>query len=79
MLIPQLPQLSSVGACSCTEGCLKLQCKELGDGTADALIRTSVAGQVSDIAQGARLSEGSAAVTRGYEQIEDRLKTAHGC
>ena len=32
------------------------------DGVAQAYVRTSVAGQVSDMAQGARYSEGSAAV-----------------
>ena len=69
----QLPQLSSVGALAVRK-LLKTTMKELGDGTSDALIRTSVAGQVSDMAQGARMSEGSAAVTRAYEQIEDRIK-----
>ena len=41
---------------------------------ADALIRGSLAGQVSDMAQGMRYSEGSAAVPRAQEQILDRLE-----
>ena len=41
---------------------------------ADALVRGSLAGQVSDIAQGMRYSEGSAAVPRAQEQILDRLE-----
>ena len=69
----QLPQLSTVGAVAVRKA-MKATMKELGDGVADALVRTSVAGQVSDMAQGARLAEGSAAVPRAIEQMEDRLK-----
>ena len=39
-----------------------------------AYVRGSLGGQVSDMAQGMRYSEGSAAVPRAQEQILDRLK-----
>ena len=45
-----------------------------GDGVAHAYVRTSLAGQVSDMAQGMRYSEGSAAVLRSQEQILDRIE-----
>ena len=41
---------------------------------AEAYLATSMAGQVSDMAQGLRLVEGSAAVERVTEQIFDRLE-----
>ena len=53
---------------------LKNAMNEYGDGVADAYVRTSVAGQVSDLATGMRYSEGSAAYVRSQEQILDRLE-----
>ena len=41
---------------------------------ASALIRGSLAGQVSDMAQGARFAEGTATTIRSEEQIIDRLE-----
>lgn len=41
---------------------------------AQAYVGTSFAGQVSDMAQGVRLMDGSAAVVRAQEQILDRLE-----
>ena len=41
---------------------------------AQAYVGTSFAGQVSDMAQGARLMDGTAAVDRAQEQILDRLE-----
>ena len=41
---------------------------------AQAYIGTSFAGQVSDMAQGARLMDGTAAIERAQEQIFDRLE-----
>ena len=41
---------------------------------AQAYVGTSLAGQVSDIAQGMRLTEGTAAIGRAQEQILDRVE-----
>ena len=46
----------------------------VGDGVAHALTRVSLAGQVSDMAQGMRYSDGSSGYTRSKEQILDRLE-----
>lgn len=47
---------------------------ETFNGMADALVRTSVAGQVSDMAEGMRYSTGSAAYQNAQGQILDRLE-----
>ena len=41
---------------------------------AQAYLQTSIAGQVSDMAEGARLMDGTAAIERAQEQILDRLE-----
>lgn len=41
---------------------------------AQAYLRTSLAGQVSDLAEGARIMDGTAAIERAQEQILDRLE-----
>lgn len=41
---------------------------------AQAYINTSLAGQVSDLSEGARLMEGTAAIERAQEQILDRME-----
>ena len=52
---------------------LKSLMKEFGD-VSDALVRTSVAGQVSDMSFAARLADGRAATPRLQEQILDRIE-----
>ena len=70
------PMMSSEGMTA-----VKLQIKEThaayaeqNSAQAAALVRTSLAGQVSDLAEGYRLSPGSAAQLRTSEQILDRLQ-----
>ena len=41
---------------------------------AQAYLQTSIAGQVSDMAEGARIMDGTAAIERAQEQILDRLE-----
>ena len=47
---------------------------DMNQAKAEAYLATSLAGQVSDMAQGLRLVEGTAAVERVSEQIVDRLE-----
>jgi len=52
---------------------LKTAMKQYGD-VSDALVRTSVAGQVSDMSFAARLADGTAATPRLQEQLLDRIE-----
>lgn len=52
---------------------IKALMQEYG-GVSDALVRTSIAGQVSDLAQASRYAEGTAAVPRTQEQLLDRIE-----
>ena len=70
------PMMSSEGAAA-VKIMLKKSMEEFGlatDGVADSLVRTSMAGQVSDMAQGMRYAEGTAGVLRSQEQILDRIE-----
>ena len=70
------PMMSSEGM-TAVKLMIKQSMEEFGlatDGVADALVRTSVAGQVSDMAQGMRYAEGTAGVLRSQEQILDRIE-----
>ena len=70
------PMMSSEGM-TAVKLMLKESMQQFGlatDGVADSLVRTSIAGQVSDMAQGMRYSEGTAGVLRSQEQILDRIE-----
>ena len=70
------PMMSSEGMAA-VKIMLKESMQQYGlatDGVADSLLRTSIAGQVSDMAQGMRYAEGTASVLRSQEQILDRIE-----
>lgn len=66
------PMLSSKAA-QAVKASLKEAMRQFG-GESDALVRTSIAGQVSDLAQASRYAEGTAAVPRTQEQLLDRIE-----
>ena len=66
------PMLSSEAA-QAVKASLKEAMRQFG-GESDALVRTSIAGQVSDLAQASRYAEGTAAVPRTQEQLLDRIE-----
>ena len=68
----QAPMLTSAAARAVKEE-LKAAMTQFG-GVSDALVRTSVAGQVSDMSFAARLADGTAATPRLQEQILDRIE-----
>ena len=70
------PMMSSEGM-TAVKLMLKESMQQFGlatDGVADSLVRTSIAGQVSDMAQGMRYSEGTAGSAVLQEQILDRIE-----
>ena len=68
------PMMSSEGM-TAVKVRLKKEMQEYAEAArSDALVRTSLAGQVSDMASGFRYSEGSAAQLRSTEQILDRIQ-----
>ena len=67
------PMMSSEGAAA-VKIAIKEAMQQFADPTSQALIRTSMAGQASDMAMASRLSEGTPAAVRSQEQILDRLE-----
>jgi len=68
----QAPMLTSAAARAVKDE-LKAAMQRYG-GVSDALVRTSVAGQVSDMSFAARLADGTAATPRLQEQLLDRIE-----
>ena len=68
-----LPSMSSEGMAA-VKIAIKNAMMDFADPASQALLRTSMAGQVADMAMGARLVEGTPGAIRSQEQILDRLE-----